>query len=52
MITKFNQFLDNHAALRDRTPGFRIFVMILILFHVLVLMIGIPFSNLLHIGAR
>jgi hypothetical protein len=52
MISKFNQLLDNHVALRDRTPGFRIFVTVLILFHILVLMVGIPMSHMLHIGAR
>jgi hypothetical protein len=52
MISKFNQIFDNHIALRDRTTGFRVFVTLLILFHILVLMIGIPMSSLLHIGAR
>jgi hypothetical protein len=52
MIFKFKQFFDNHIALRDRTTGFRIFVLLLILFHIIVLMVGIPMSNLLHISAR
>lgn len=52
MMTKFNQMLENHVALRDRTPAFRVFVALLILFHILVIAIGIPMSGLLHIAAR